>query len=109
MPADTIPPAPIDAPFANYAWVDWYQKVRTAINNATIVNWTAITGTPTTVGGYGISDALFVESSEIKIPQAVGNGAGVDVGTLNNAPAAGNPTKWLQINDNGTIRFIPAW
>ena len=35
--------------------------------------------------------------------------AGVGAGTLNNAPAVGNPTKWLQINDNGTIRFIPAW
>jgi hypothetical protein len=37
------------------------------------------------------------------------NGAGAAVGTLNNAPAAGNPTKWISINDNGTIRRIPAW
>jgi len=31
------------------------------------------------------------------------------VGTLTNAPAAGNPTKWIPIDDNGTTRFIPAW
>lgn len=37
------------------------------------------------------------------------NGAGVGAGTITNAPAAGNPTKWIPINDNGTTRYIPAW
>jgi hypothetical protein len=37
------------------------------------------------------------------------NGAGSSTGTLLNAPAVGNPTKWLQVNDNGTTRYIPAW
>lgn len=37
------------------------------------------------------------------------NNAGVAAGTLLNAPAAGNPTKWIPINDNGTVRNIPAW
>lgn len=37
------------------------------------------------------------------------NGAGAGAGTLTNAPAAGNPTKWLPVNDNGTTRYIPAW
>ena len=40
---------------------------------------------------------------------ALANGAGTAAGTLTNAPAAGNPTKWLQIDDNGTQRYIPAW
>jgi hypothetical protein len=40
---------------------------------------------------------------------ALANGAAANVGTLNNAPAAGNPTKWISIDDNGTIRRIPAW
>lgn len=30
-------------------------------------------------------------------------------GTLLNAPAIGNPTKWIAINDAGTIRRIPTW
>lgn len=30
-------------------------------------------------------------------------------GTLTNAPTAGNPTKWISINDNGTLRKIPTW
>lgn len=37
------------------------------------------------------------------------NGAAAASGTLTNAPAAGNPTKWIPINDNGTTRYIPAW
>lgn len=40
---------------------------------------------------------------------ALTNNAGASAGTLTNAPAAGNPTKWIKINDNGTIRSIPAW
>ncbi len=38
-----------------------------------------------------------------------GNGAGAALGTLANAPIAGNPTVWIPIDDNGTLRHIPAW
>lgn len=37
------------------------------------------------------------------------DGAGSSAGTLTNAPAVGNPTKWIPIDDNGTTRYIPAW
>lgn len=37
------------------------------------------------------------------------NGAAAQVGTLTNAPTAGNPTKWISIIDNGTTRYIPTW
>lgn len=40
---------------------------------------------------------------------ALTNGAGAATGTLLNAPAAGNPTKWIPIDDNGVTRYIPAW
>jgi hypothetical protein len=40
---------------------------------------------------------------------ALTNGAAAAAGTLLNAPVAGNPTKWIPINDNGTTRYIPAW
>lgn len=55
--------------------------------------------TITTLGG-----ATFHTTSS-----ALTNGAGVSVGTLTTAPSAGNPTKWIGINDNGTTRYIPAW
>lgn len=56
--ADILPPAPIGIPFGSYGWDDWYRKVRDAINNAQTVSWASITGTPTTLSGYGITDAL---------------------------------------------------
>jgi hypothetical protein len=37
------------------------------------------------------------------------NGAGAALGTLLNAPAIGNPTKWVPLDDNGVTRFLPAW
>ena len=40
---------------------------------------------------------------------ALTNGAAAAAGTLLNAPAAGNPTKWVAVNDNGTTRYIPTW
>lgn len=40
---------------------------------------------------------------------ALADGAGAAAGTLLNAPVAGNPTKWLAIDDNGTTRHVPAW
>ena len=40
---------------------------------------------------------------------AMSNGAAAAVGTLTNAPVAGNPTKWIEFNDAGVTRYIPAW
>lgn len=57
------------------------------------------TGNITKLGGA----ALLTTST------ALTDGAGVGVGTLTNAPASTNPTKWIPINDNGTTRHIPAW
>lgn len=37
------------------------------------------------------------------------NGAGIGAGTITTAPSAGNPTKWIPVDDNGTTRYIPAW
>lgn len=132
--ADILPPAPIDAPFSSYNWADWYKKVRDAINNAATIAWSAITGTPTTVAGYGITDAVTLTGAQTvtnktysgvsitltgdittgtgtlhKTSVALTNGAAAAAGTLLNAPVAGNPTKWVPVNDNGTIRYIPMW
>lgn len=56
-------------------------------------------------------EAALTDSTTILLAssQTLANGAAAAVGTLNNAPAAGNPTKWVTINDNGTLRQIPAW
>jgi hypothetical protein len=60
---------------------------------------TTLAGKITTLGG-----ATFHTTSS-----ALTDGAGASVATFTNAPAAGNPTKWIGINDNGTTRYIPAF
>jgi hypothetical protein len=64
----------------------------------------------TTPGSGNFSSLANNLSSElVKSNVNLTNGAGASAGTLTNAPAAGNPTKWIPINDNGTIRKIPSW
>lgn len=57
------------------------------------------------------SSAVLMTNSAQLIGSSVAltNGAAAALGTLTNAPAAGDPTKWIPINDNGTTRYIPAW
>jgi len=45
----------------------------------------------------------------LRAQAAVTSGAASSTGTLTNAPAAGNPTKWVPFDDAGTTRYIPAW
>lgn len=51
----------------------------------------------------GISTYLLSTSASLS------NGAGALTGTLTNSPKTGNPTKWIAINDNGTVRYVPSW
>lgn len=68
-------------------------------SNTTISGATTVTGNLTVPGGASV---IFTST-------ALTNGAGAAAGTITNAPVAGNPTKWIGINDNGTVRYIPAW
>lgn len=56
-------------------------------------------------------EAKLIDSTTnlIESSQALTNGAAAAAGTLLNAPAAGNPTKWAPVNDNGTVRYVPLW
>ncbi|KAF1065279.1 hypothetical protein DX980_20205 [Burkholderia gladioli] len=46
---------------------------------------------------------------QLKVTGTLSGGSGANTATLSNSPAAGNPTKWIPINDNGTVRYVPAW
>jgi hypothetical protein len=59
------------------------------------------------VNATGFATTIATYLMQSTVTQA--NGAGAGAGTLTNAPAAGNPTKWFAVNDNGTVRHIPAW
>jgi hypothetical protein len=73
-----------------------------SLNNGTnSVNLSADTGNVFTINAGG--------TTLVKSTTTLSNAAGAALGTLSNAPVAGNPTKWISINDNGTIRRIPTW
>lgn len=61
-------------------------------------------------GGF-LASTIFVNNAAFMLRSKASftNGAGSSSATLTNAPAAGNPTKWIAIDDNGTTRQIPAW
>lgn len=51
----------------------------------------------------------FYSSTLLATAVSLTNGAAGNTATLTNAPAVGNPTKWIPISDNGTTRYIPCW
>jgi hypothetical protein len=53
--------------------------------------------------------ATFANATFHTTTVALTNGAAAQAATLTNGPTAGNPTKWIPINDAGTTRYIPAW
>lgn len=69
-------------------------------------------------GGFSVNTSsdpgagmIYTNSSTfmIRTKTSYANGAGVGAGTITTAPSAGNPTKWIPIDDNGTTRYVPAW
>lgn len=75
-----------------------------------IIGFDGATGVVTTGGRLTVGGALYqTEATLIHTLTALTNGAGASLGTITNAPAAGNPTKWAPVDDNGTTRYVPMW
>ena len=104
--ADILPPAPVDAPFGAYNWVDWYKKVRDAINNATTLAWTAITGTPTTLSGYGITDAQTKLTNSAGLAAALSDETGTGLAVFNTSPTLVTPQADILILDKAASKGI---
>lgn len=79
--------------------------------------WVTLAGSAAGNPTLGVSGGKLAVSAALVLSQvqlletsvALTNNAAGFVGTLLNAPVAGDPTKWIPINDNGTVRNIPAW
>lgn len=118
----------IDAPSALGMRLNWREQANTVFEAATASGvMTMRTTTAATFNlGYNSTNVISITSTTnatfagtitkpggttplITTNTAVTDGAGVGVGTLTNAPASTNPTKWMPINDNGTTRYFPTW
>jgi hypothetical protein len=55
------------------------------------------------------NDLITRQPTAFKSTVNLSDAAGVGLATLTNAPVSSNPTKWISIDDNGTIRHIPTW
>jgi hypothetical protein len=82
-----LPPSPIGQPPGNSFWNDWYEKLRTIVNTGAIsIAWTGITGTPTTLAGYGVpttgSGTAVQNNSPLLISPLISGGVGAPPGTL---------------------------
>jgi len=90
-------------------------------HNAGIIETARFSGNKNLLIGYTVESASLprlqvngaIEFKHAALPGTVGtsftDNAGAQAATLLNAPLAGNPTKWVSINDNGVTRFIPCW
>lgn len=89
-------------------WSDVTHASRTAKFNFYLVNSAAALALKFEMLATGV---LYTSAATFMIGTrtAYTNGAGGSLGTLTNAPAVGDPTKWIAIDDNGTTRYIPAW
>jgi hypothetical protein len=76
-----------------------------AVNAGTSIVLTPAVGVLT----VGVTNVTNNQTVVIRSNVALANGAGALLGTLTNSPVAGPPSKWVTIDDNGTLRQIPAW
>ena len=74
--AAKLPPQPLGvAPGSSY-WNDWYEKLRTFVEQITTsVDWGIITGTPTTIAGYGITGGATGSVTLLKLTGGGANGS----------------------------------
>jgi hypothetical protein len=84
----------------NNVWVDGGNIYLDSTGGSVAVG----TSSPNTSAGITVNKPLLIASKT-----TLTNGASTQSGTLTNAPLAGNPTKWIPIDDNGTTRYIPCW
>lgn len=60
-----LPPLPVGIPPGHSYFNDWYEKMRTILNNNQVTTtWTNISGTPTTLAGYGITDNVELQTNK---------------------------------------------
>lgn len=79
-------------------------------SSPTLSGSAVVSGTLTVSGTVGAASLRSSEAGAlVRSGVSLSDGAAAQVGTLTNAPSAGDPTKWIPIIDNGITRYVPTW
>ena len=91
--SNKLPPQPVGvAPGSSY-WNDWYEKLRRFVDTVTTsVSWSIITGTPTTLTGYGVATT-----------GTLGSAVQSEAPTINNILLTGSVTSGGNVGVSATI------
>lgn len=94
----------------------WFSAVAIfggTINGTTVGLTTPAAAAFTTTQVAGLTSTQTITApggaSLIATTAALTNNAAAQAATIANSPTAGNPTKWVAINDAGTTRYLPLW
>ena len=107
--ANKLPPLPVGvAPGSGY-WNDWYEKLRTLINSfAAGFPFSSITGLPTTLLGYGITDGISTSRTISTTAPLTGGGDMSANRTLSITQFAGSVPGSVPTSLGGTSNFLRA-
>ncbi len=87
-----IPPQPVGVLPGAGMWNDWIEKIRTVVNQLlTSITWSIISGTPTTIAGYGITDAQTTLTNSAGLAAALTDETGTGLAVFNNTPTLITP------------------
>lgn len=110
--------------------VNWYQYAGTTdehawaiVSDVSVLRFTAVNDAFSTYNDFMTVSRSGPTPGSVTFPTGIttgsttllttnvaqSNAAAAATATLTNAPVAGNPTKWMSINDNGTVRRFPTW
>jgi hypothetical protein len=107
--ANKLPPLPVGvAPGSGY-WNDWYEKLRTLVNSfANGFPWSSVTGTPTTLSGYGITDGMST-SRQVNTTAPLTGGGNLTIDrTLSITQFSGTAPGSVPTSLGGTSNFLRA-
>jgi hypothetical protein len=123
-----LPPLPVGILPGTSYWTDWYEKMRHMINDmATSVDWSIIINKPTTINGYGITDAFGKQAIYIAAGSMTPSASGGCAALATIASAASQPDlttldfdkttqEYAQFSfaapsswNESTVTFVPHW
>lgn len=102
-----IPPQPVGSVPGSGLWNDWIEKIRSVVNQTlTSINWSIITGKPTTLAGFGITDGQTKLTNSAGLAAALSDETGTGLSVFNNTPTfispiLGTPTSGTLTNCTG--------